>query len=40
MEILIFMGKLLFAILLYLAAIQLSIKLHNYLKKKKEERKK
>lgn len=40
MELLIFMGKLLFVTLLYLTAIQLCIKLHNYLNKKKEERKK
>ena len=39
MEELVIIGKILFATLLYLMAIQLCIKLHNYLKKKKEERK-
>ena len=40
MELLIFMGKVLFATLLYLTAIQLSIKLHNYLKQKRKRSKK
>ena len=38
MEVLITIGKLLFATLLYIIAIQLCIKLHNYLKKKKERK--
>ena len=35
MEVFMFIVKILFATLMYLTAIQLCIKLHNYLKKKK-----